>query len=183
MKAFADTFINILSIFLDSAAEWFFCCVISIFILPMVLDRIFFYIPKLVSLSRSGEVYYRSILLTSLEAILWAGIILGIYFYLYIFQHHLFVAATTGYPALVAWAITIIYIIRRFMNFDRTVKRNFYYEIYMRYIKPEAYSDYLNFIESLDNLELDEIKYLADEPLRYMHKQAALRKLKEATMN
>ena len=52
----------------------------------------------------------------------------------------------------------------------------------MRYIKPEALSEYMNFIEELDSLGLDEIKALEEKPMRYMHKQAVLRKLKEVTM-
>lgn len=182
MRSFIDHFVNILSILLDSAAAWFFCCVIAVFILPLILDRIFFYIPRLIRLSRNNEVYYRSIFLTTLEALLWTVIIICIYVYLYFFQNNLFLLATVKTPALIAWLITIMYIFRRLLRFDRTIKRNFYYEIYMRYIKPEALSDYLNFIEHLDTLELEDIKKLTNEPLRYMHKQAALRKLKEATM-
>ena len=183
MSVFPERFLNVLSVILDFGAAWFFCCIISVVIFPVVLDRIIFYIPKLFMLSRNGEVYYKSIVITFLEVIFWAVISVGIYIFLYYYLHHLFVLSTLGYPALVAWAICIINIVRRMINFDRTIKRNFYYEIYMRYIKPEAYSEYTNFIEDLDSLDVDEIKKLADEPMRYMHKQAVLRKLKEVALD
>ena len=182
MKTIADTFLNLLSIVLDFAATWLFCCVIAVVILPIVLDRIIFYIPKLIVLYRNKEVYFKGVVITFLEVIFWVTISASIYIYLYIFQNHLFVLATTESPAIFAWFISIIYIIRRMTNFDRTIKRNFYYEIYMRYIKPEALSEYMNFIEDLDSLELNEIKELAAKPIKYMYKQAALRKLKEASM-
>jgi hypothetical protein len=180
---FVKTSFNYLSVFLDSAAAWFFCCVIAVIILPIVLDRIIFYIPKLFILSRNNEVYYRSVVLTFLEVVLWVTIIAAIYIVLYLYQPHLFALVTTDYPALVAWIICIANIVVRLKNFDRIIKRNFYYEIYMRYIKPEALSEYTKFIEELDSLDIDEIVKLTDEPMRYMHKQAVLRKLREITMN
>ena len=179
---FVEKMLSVLTVFLDSAAAWFFCCIISVIIFPIILDRIIFYIPKLFLLARNNEVFYRSVFLTFMEAVLWICISVGIYVYLYFFQPHLFELATTGYPALVAWGICIINLVLRFMRFDRTIKRNFYYEIYMRYIKPEALNEYMSFIEDLDSLEIEEIKELVNEPMRYMHKQAVLRKLKEASM-
>lgn len=183
MKAFIDTFLRILTVVLDSGAAWFFCCIVSAVIFPIVLERIIFYIPKLIMLSRNNEVYYKSVLFTVLEVVLWVGIPLVVYCYLYYFQNRLFVLSTTSIPALVAWIISILYIFRRLTNFDRTIKRDFYYDIYMRYIKPEALSEYMNFIEELDTLELDKLKELANQPIKYMHKQAVLRKLKEVSMS
>lgn len=183
MREFAETVLNALTVILDSAAAWFFCCVIAVIIFPIVLDRIIFYLPKLILLSQNKEVYFRSIVYTFLEVVFWVGLSTAYYIYLYMFQHHLFVLASTDFPALFAWLISLVYMIRRFLNFDRTIKKNFYYEIYMRYIKPEALSEYMNFIEDLDSLEIEEMKELANKPIRYMHKQAVLRKLKEASMS
>ena len=182
MREFFDTFLRILAVIFDSSAAWFFCCVISIFILPLILDRIIFYIPKLISLSGKGEVYYRSILYTALEVLLWVSIILGLYFYLLFFQHHLFVLATSEIPALIAWQICILYLIFRYHNFDRIVKKEFYYGAYMRYIKPEALSAYKIFIEDIDSMEKDKLMELKNEPMPYMHKQALLRKTRELNM-
>ena len=182
MSIIIDKFLQILTIVLDSAASWFFCCVISIFILPLIVDRIVFYIPRLIKLSISGEVYAKSIIFTILEVILWSGIIFGLYYYLFRFQNHLFALATTHWPALIAWQICIIYLIYRFVNFDRKIKKEFYYGAYMRYIKAEAYSEYLNFIEDIDNIDIEELKTLVNKPMSYMHKQAVLRKIKEAKM-
>ena len=182
MTSIAEHISNFLTVFLDSASAWFFCCVISIFILPLILDRIIFFIPKLIVLSKNEEVYYRSILFTSLETVLWAGAITGVYIVLFKFQPFLFGLVTDAVPALLSWVICLIFLLRRFINFDRTIKRDFYYEVYMRYIKPEALSEYMIFLEELDSLELAQIDDLATKPLRYMHKQAVLRKQKEINM-
>ena len=183
MIGLSDKILSIFTVILDFGAAWFFCCIVSVVILPIVLDRIIFYIPKLFLLSRNNEVYYKSVIITLLEVIFWVVVVAGIYLCLYLFLPHLFVLSTTGTPAMVAWVICIINLVLRFSKFDRTIKRNFYYEIYMRYIKPEALSEYMNFLEDLDTLEVEAIKELSAEPMRYMHKQAVLRKLKEAAMN
>ena len=183
MKDISETVFHALTVILDFGAVWLFCAIVSVIILPIILDRIMFYIPKLFLLSRNNEVYYRSVLLTFLEVVLWVCLISGIYVSLYIFLPSIFNLATIGTPAIVAWIIALANIVRRFISFDRIIKRNFYYEIYMRYIRPEALSEYMNFIEELDSLGLDEIKKLSTEPMRYMHKQAVLRKIKEVEMN
>ena len=182
MIIFFEKALGVLTLILDSAAAWFFCCIIFVIILPIVLDRVIFYIPKLFLLSRNKEVYYRSVVITFLEVVLWVVISVGLYIVLYIYLPHLFVMVTSGVPVLIAGAICITNIVIRLVNFDRIIKRNFYYDIYMRYIKPDALSEYMQFIEDLDSLEIDEIKELAEQPMRYMHKQATLRKLKEVTM-
>jgi hypothetical protein len=195
-----EVIIGIIAVLLDSAAAWFFCCVMSVYVLPLIIDRAIFYIPKMISLYRTGEVFLKGTIFSVLEMFLWLAIIVGSYLYLYFFQRHLFILTTTSVAAYIAWLITIIHLIYRFVNFDRVIKRGFYYVAYMRHIKPEALRKYQSFIEDLDDLSLEEIEKIlktglpymynhADEigntlktGLPYMYRQAALRKFRELSL-
>ena len=182
MTANRDIIIEITAVLLDSAAAWFFCCVMSVYVLPLIIDRIIFYIPKMIHLYKTGEVFLKGIIFSILEIFLWSAIITGSYLYLYFFQRHLFVMTTTSFAARIAWIIAVIHVLYRLVNFDRVIKRGFYYVAYMRYIKPEALSKYQSFIEDLDDLTAEEIENkLRMEEMPYMYRQASQRKFKELT--
>jgi hypothetical protein len=161
---------------LDSIAAWFFCSVISIFVFPAILDRITFYVPRMIRLYKLGEVFFNGIVWTILEIIFWTGVIVTSYVCYYVFARNLFLLTTISSAAIVAWGIGIFHIVYRTKNFDRIIKKNFYYTAYMRYIKPEALKEYQKFIDDLDSLALEEIAELLNKNLPYMHKQAVLRK-------
>ena len=200
MNVNQEVIIGIIAVLLDSAAAWFFCCVMSVYVLPLIIDRIVFYIPKMIKLYRAGEVFLKGTIFSVFEMFLWLAIIVGSYLYLYFFQRHLFILTTMSVAAYIAWFISITHIIYRFFNFDRVIKRGFYYVAYMRHIKPEALRKYQSFIEDLDNLDVSEIESMlktglpymynhAEEigstlkaGLPYMYRQAALRKFRELSL-
>ena len=164
---------------LDFITAWFYCCVMAIFILPLIIDRVVFYIPKMTRLYFNGEIFLRGVIWSILEAVLWFALVVIIYTVMYFLQPHLFTLTTTSLPAYFAWAVSVVHMIYRVMNFERVVIKNFYYVAYMRYIKPEALKDYQDFINKLDDLSLEELTGLLDGDLPYMHRQAALRKQNE----
>jgi hypothetical protein len=170
------TILFYLSTFLDSIATWLYCCVISAFVVPLILERALFYIPTLIRLALNGEVQKKSVFITFGEVALWTSILVGEYIYLYYFQNNLFVFTTVSPAAIVAWVIGALTIIFRIINFSKTVKRNFYYNAYMRFIMPEAFDAYQKFIKDLDNLYADDMDALLEKKLPYMHRQAVLRK-------
>ncbi len=170
-----------LGVAIESIAAWFFCCVMAVFVLPVILDRMVFYVPMLIRLSKDGEVYPRSVRNTVLEIVLWVAVITLVYTYLYFFQHNLFDLVTRSIPAYIAWGIGGTHIVYRVFNFDRIIKRSFYYTAYMRYITPESLRVYHQFIEDLDSLYIDDLEGLLQKRLPYMHRQAALRKQREVT--
>ena len=170
------TIMAYLSVLLDSISTWLFCCVISAFVIPMILERIVFYVPALIRLSRNGEVQKKGVFLTIGEIILWTSIVFVEYLFLYHSQYNLFKLTTVSTAAVIAWVIGAINIIYRFANFSKVVKKGFYYTAYMRFIKPEALDEYQKFIRDLDDLYVDDMDALLQKDLPYMHRQAVLRK-------
>jgi len=168
---------------LDNVAAWFFCAVMSIYILPVVFDRITFYIPKRIQLSLRKEVYAISAVCSALDVFLWLGIVCAAYGGLFVFRRPLFVLTTTSVTAKTAWIIAALYLLFRIVRFDTAVKPGFYHVAYMRHIRPEALQAYQLFIEELDAMRLAEVDALLLTELPYMHRQAALRKRKELIMN
>ena len=75
------------------------------------------------------------------------------------------------------------HLVYRTINFDRVVKRDFYYNAYMRYIKPDTLVMYQLFLQRLDEMCVDDLeKMLRDtKSIPYIHRQAALRKKREIT--
>ena len=170
------TFVRTLSGAVDSAAAWFFCCTIGVFILPLLMERIVFYLPLLYRLTKTKEVYARSLWFTMGEIILWTLVISGVYTGLYFLDKSVFRWVTVSPPALLAWVTTVGYILLRTIRFDKTVKRSFYYNAYMRFITPDALGAYQSFIEDVDNMDLDALQTQLSKELPYMHRQAVLRK-------
>jgi|GEM_PF-2554021 hypothetical protein len=170
---------SVLSFILDFIAAWFFCCVMSVFIFPTILDRIVFYIPKMIQLYKNDEVFFRGIVWSVVETVFWIAIIVVSYVCFYLFAPNLFRLTTISAAAIIAWGICAFHIIYRSMHFDRTVKKTFYYVAYMRHIRPEALKEYQTFIDDLDALELHDVTGLLKKDLPYMHRQAVLRKQNE----
>ena len=161
---------------LDAVATWLYCCVVSAFIVPLVVERIVFYIPTLIRLAKNREVQTKGVFITIGEVVLWVSIVVGEYAYLYYYQNNLFVFTTVSPAAIFAWVIGGTTLIFRTVNFSQTVKRNFYYNAYMRFIMPEALAAYQKFIKDLDDLYVDDMDALLEKKLPYMHRQAVLRK-------
>ena len=170
---------GIASVILDSVAGWFFCCVMSVYVIPVIFDRVVFHLPKMIQLHRSKEVMLRGIFYSVGEIILWVGILFTAYTYLYLFQPNLFFLTTRSQAAFMAWGISIAHMVYRILNFDRIIKRKFYYVAYMRHIEPRALQAYQGFIEDLDIMAVGEIMALLETELPYMHRQAAMRKQNE----
>ena len=174
---------SVIQISIDTFGVWLFCSIVAVFIVPLVLDRIIFYIPRLISLRRKNQVLTKSIPVTIFDVMLWVVIIAGIYVYLYLFAPDYFVATTVSPPAILAWVIGAARLIYRFANFDQTTKKQFYYNAYMRYITPEAYAEYRTFLEDLDSMDLEEMNTILENPeLPYMQRQSVLRRQREARM-
>ena len=167
---------EVLSYSLDSVATWFFCSVMAIFIFPAILDRIVFYIPKMIKLYRNDEVFFSGIVWSIVETVFWILVIATSYTCFYFFMRNLFMLTTVSPAAFAAWIICIVHLVYRIKNFDRIVKKNFYYAVYMRHIKPESLKQYQTFIDDLDTMELDDLSALLNKDLPYMHRQAVLRK-------
>ena len=164
---------------LDFVSAWFFCCVISVYALPTALDRMIFYIPRMSRLYRRGEVFFAGVISSLAEALLWICVPAGAYLYLRIFQPCLYLLATESAAACLAWGMCAVHLAHRFLNFDRIVKREFYYVSYMRHIRPEALKRYQDFIGDMDTLDPGGLERLLREDLPYMYRQAALRKRRE----
>ena len=172
--------IQSISAVVDTAAAWFVCCAIGVFIMPLLLDRLFFYLPRLYRLAKNKEVQGNSVPRTIVEILLWVVILCVIYIGMYFLKKSLFDAITSSIPALTAWGISAVYLIYRVVHFDQMGKREFYYNAYMRYITPEALAEYQHFIEDIDLLYIDDLDALLTRDLPYMHRQAVLRKRRQA---
>ena len=170
-----------LSILLDSISAWLFCCVLAAFVVPLIIERIVFYIPTLIYLTCTKEVQMKGVFFTIGSIILWIFILLAEYSYLYFFQHNLFVLATVSPAAIIAWTIGAVALVYRFFNFSTVIKKSFYYSAYMKFIKPEALDAYQKFIQDLDALYADDLEMLLRKKLPYMHRQAVLRKLRSVS--
>ena len=172
---------RVLSVLLDSVAAWFYCCVMAVFIVPLICDRLFFFLPKLLRFARNGETYYRGVVFSVWDVILWSAIMAGAYLYLYFFQPPLFQLTTLAPPAIAAWIVGIVHAIYRTVHFDKIVKKDFYYSAYMRYIKPETLRKYQQFLQNLDDMKIGELEELLEneKSLSYMYLQAVQRKKRE----
>ena len=174
---------TVLQLVIDTFGVWLFCSVIAVFILPLVIDRVVFYIPTLLHLRRKKEVLSRGVPLTFFEVLLWVGLVAGVYTAIYFISPDYFERITISPPALLAWTIGLGRMAYRFSHFDRTIKRQFYYNSYMRYITPEAYNAYRQFLEDLDELDMEEMADLLEDPdLPYMQRQSVMRRQREARM-
>ena len=168
---------------IDTFGAWLYCCIVAVVIIPLILDRILFYIPMLAYHSQKGEVAGRGIIITVLETLLWIAVPTIVYLGLYIFDYDYFVTTTSSPIALSAWIIGVGFLVYRIINYNRVIKRRFYYKVYMRYITPGAYEKYASFVNELDNKSLLELNGLIEQPeLPYMYLQSALRKQRETRM-
>lgn len=171
--------IGALGIVADTVSVWFFCSVFSIYILPLLFDRIIFFLPKTLHLAKRGEMSRKGIFSIIGEILLWVAVVVVVFGYLLLWRPELFTLVTVSTPASAAWGMGALYFIYRLASFDRIVKRDFYYNGYMRYITPTALNAYQRFIEDLDNLYIEDLEQLLTEDLPYMHRQAVLRKRRE----
>ena len=172
-------FMRIVSGITDSASAAFFCCTLGVFVLPLLLDRLVFYLPCLLRMTRSKEVQSISISQTITEIVLWIIILCATYTGLYYLRPTIFTMVSTSVVALCSWGITVINLIYRFLNFDRVIKRAFYYDAYLRYITPDALSAYKQFIADIDDLYAEKLDELLEDDLPYMHRQSVLRKRRQ----
>ena len=175
LQAAADT----ISLVIESMGIWFFCTVVVLYILPTIIDRLIFYIPHMLRLYRRGEVYFRGSVWSALEILLWLAVLGLVYGGLYWLDRPLLWRMLWSIPALLGWLLGVVYTIFRIRNFESLVKREFYYAAYMRHIRPEALKRYQDFLAELDDLDESELwALLRQEGLPYMHRQAALRRLR-----
>ncbi len=171
--------ITILGYIADTVSVWFFCSVFSIYILPLIFDRVIFFLPKMIQMAKRDEVTRKGIFATIGEIALWIGVVAAVFGYLLLWRPVLFELVTVSHPAFVAWGIGTLYFIYRVTHFDRIIKRDFYYNGYMRYITPTALNAYQRFIQDLDSLYIEDLERLLSQDLPYMHRQAVLRKQRE----
>ena len=146
--------------------------------MPVIFDRLIFFIPTMIKLRRHNEVFTHGVVIISLEALLWSLIVFALYTVMYIFRPHLFELITFSVPALVAWVVFIANSTYRYAHFGRIVKRDFYYVAYMRYIQPDALENYRKFLQEIDEMRPDELNGLLSQDIPYMHRQAVIRKIK-----
>lgn len=162
-----------------SLTAMLFCCVIGLFIIPTVLDRIIFYIPKLITLSREGSVYKKSVFITLSEVLGWTVAVGAVYTYFYLVYPDLFRVVTTSHMAILVWLVSAVNLASRYISFNKKIKKEFYYSAYMKYISPAALQAYLAFLEDIDNLYDEDLEALKKQKLPYMHIQAIDRKIAE----
>ncbi len=172
MEFKADDIVLIMTTFL-------FCSVIGLFIIPTILDRVVFYIPKLIVMSGEGTVYKKSVFITVGEVFGWLAVIVGVYGFFFFVYPDLFWLVFTSHMAISIWILSGFNILIRYINFNKKIKREFYYTAYMKYISPEALQAYLAFLEDIDNLYNEDLEALRKQKLPYMHLQALDRKISE----
>ena len=171
----------ILSAVVLQISAFLFCLIIGMFIVPLVLERLTFYIPRLGMLVKEDAVFKRSIVVTVAEVLGWSAVVVAIYVFLYNTVPSVFPLVTTAPVAWAAWGVAFVYLLYRFSFFGRTVKRDFYYSAYMHYITPHALQAYQVFIERLDDMSNTELEQQANlgKAIPYMHRQAVQRKMGE----
>ena len=86
MMAFVRDAMAFVSRMLGAASAGLFCCVLSVFVLPAIVDRLAFYLPRLILLYHRKEVLLRGIVRTVLEVLMWIGIPCAAYAILYVFR-------------------------------------------------------------------------------------------------
>ena len=162
-----------------NAAVLLYCLVISLFVVPLVLERLTFYIPRLVLLARDKAVYPHSIALTIAEVLLWAAAVMLAYAILYTTFPSVFYMALSSPLALLAWALGAANVAYRHARFNRHVAQDFYHSAYMHYITPAALHAYQVFMEDLADMDDGELEAMSrlGRQLPHMHRLALRHKI------
>ena len=169
-------FVGIMRIIYDCLAAFLFCNVMALFIVPIILERLFFYIPRMIVYTSRGEVSYKGILYTVAEMLLWLAILVGLYVYFYCFQPEMFTLVTLSIPAKVAWVIGLTFVFYRLLSWRKTARGDYYQVSYKKFITPSALKAYQEFLDNLSRMSDDEVEELVSQDLPYLQQQAVLRK-------
>ena len=179
MMSFVRDAMALVSRVLSAASAGLFCCVLSVFVLPAIVDRLAFYLPRLILLHHRKEVLLRGIVRTVLEVLMWIGIPCAAYAILYVFRPALFRYALTSIPARIAWVIGAVHLLLRSMQFERVILPQFYTSTYLRCTTPQAMQAYRRFLTELNALSASAVEDLLNTRLPYLQRQAAQKKLME----
>ena len=169
-------FSSIASTVFEGLSAFLFCCVIIFFAVPTIIDRIAFYIPRMILYTHRGEVSAKGIWYNVGEMMLWLTILVGFYTFFFFFQPRLFALVTVSVPAIAAWALGAIYLLNRVMNYRRAARGDYYQVSYRRFMTPATLEAYQDFITSLDRMSDKEIEALLEQDLPYLQQQAVIRK-------
>ena len=170
----------LISLVLDLSAV-LFCLVVGLFIVPVILERLAYYLPRLYFLVIEKAVFKRSIFMICFEIIGWTFVLVSVYYFFHSFFPGVFVLVSTSWLALGAWGVALLNMLYRLMRFNKVVKSEFYHKVYMHYITPHALQAYQAFIEELEDINDTELKKKAElgKAIPYMHRQAVHRKMSD----
>ncbi len=176
--------VSLVGVYVLVVAALLFCIIIALFIIPLVVERSVFYIPRLVLLVNEGSVYRKSIVFTVFEIAAWIAVTVAIYVFFAFAFPYVFQLVTVSPVALASWGVGALNMMYRFMHFNVTIKRDFYHHTYMHYVTPTALQEYQAFIDDLGDIPDEELAQMAERAahIPYMHRQALSRRMRERGM-
>jgi len=163
--------------FLSMMGSLLFCSIVSVFILSLIVDRIFIFIPRLIKFVVRKEVRLKSIFVMIGQVLFWSMVIAAVYVISYIFSPQLFYDITISVGAICGWMLGVINYIYHIIRMDNHVNPEFYEKIYMAYITPGTQQNFEEFVKGLETmLELEIKTVLATNP-PFLYRKAISKRL------
>jgi hypothetical protein len=157
---------------LDVCSTVLFCSIISLFIVPRIVEVLFSYIPRYSKMLRKGYFRRGGIGKALLEVLFWLIVVGAVYAFMYFIDNTMFWMLINSAGAYAAWGIGLVNIVYT-LAFRRQVARDtFYSEVFMQYVKPESLEAYNKFLAELELMDIGQLQRLDQEKLIYPLKNA-----------
>lgn len=160
-----------------------FCGLLSVFLVPLIVERIFIYTPQLIKLSMKHEIEKRGLFFNIISIVAWMFIVSFIYLACYLWDHSLLTQISISVPALMCWMFGLIAIVYRLARFKTVVQKEFYRDTYLRYVTPESLARFDSFIVDTETMYTPQLKKLLDEKLPYHYRYVVNRRIDELKRN
>ena len=167
-------------------SEFLFCAFLSLFIVPQLFFRIFYYIPRIISFVAQKKLEKKSISVPFREMLVWVILVAIVYIVAFLISHDIGMMLLVSPMAMVCWLLGTIQIIVIVVTPRRREwQKSFYRNVYMKYATQQELDRYNEFVEMVDTLtpaEAMDILKAKDNHLTYLEKEA-LRARARATYN
>lgn len=159
---------------ITALAQFLFCGFLSLFILPQVVFRVFYYIPRTLSFVSQKKMAAKSILTPLKELVVWAALVAGLYLVAFLISPAVGMMLLASPMAIFCWVLGAVQIVFILMTSRRKEwQKLFYRTVYMKYATQQELDRYQAFIELVDTLTPEAAQTaLKDGGQTYLEKEA-----------
>lgn len=159
---------------ITALSQFLFCGFLSLFILPQVFFRIFYYMPRTISFVSQKKLRAKSLLAPLKEMLVWAVLVAGLYIAAFLISRDVGRMLVSSPMAIFCWVLGVVQIVFILSTSRRKEWQTLFYRtVYMKYATQQELDRYQAFIELVDTLTpVDAQKALKDGGQTYLEKEA-----------